>query len=170
MTKKLDLTLWPDAHMVSVVRRFAEETFEHVLTDLDAVARIAMTVHELVENAAKFSSEGTVHLFMELLEDGRGVVIEVSNRATPEAHDALRAVFAEMEMASDPLTHYHAQLRRAARRTEGSGLGLARVVFEGEMKLTVVFQGDLVRVRAAMQPGAADAKAGGRNRIEHQIG
>ena len=150
MRKQLNLALWPEIQLVSVVRRFTEECLEKVTTDLDAVARVAMTVHELVENAVKYGSGGPIELRVDA--EGTAVVIEVTNRVTAAAGDALRAAFAEMEMAPDPLEHYQALLRRAARRTTGSGLGLARVSFEGEMALTVRFDGDQVLVRAATRP------------------
>ncbi|HUS67680.1 MAG TPA: ATP-binding protein [Kofleriaceae bacterium] len=146
MPRQLNLTIWPDLNLVSVVRRFAEEALEKALDDLDAVSRAAMAVHELVENAAKYGSGGAIDLHVEL--EGAEITIEVTNRATPEAQNALRAAFAEMEMADSPLDHYQALLRRAARRTTGSGLGLARVAFEGEMSVAARFDGDAVRVRA----------------------
>jgi anti-sigma regulatory factor (Ser/Thr protein kinase) len=146
MPRQLDLTIWPDPHIVSVVRRFSEEALERAVSDLDAVSRAAMAVHELVENAVKYGSGGAIELRVGV--DASSIAIEVSNRATPEALDALRAAFGEMEMASSLLEHYQALLRRAARRTTGSGLGLARVAFEGEMALAVRVEGDAVRVSA----------------------
>ena len=149
MPKQLSLTIWPDRTMVSVVRRFVEEACEHVLADLDAVSRVAMAVHELVENAAKYASAGPIELRVRLDDGDRPhVAVEVDNLASADVQVALRAAFAEMEMASDPLAHYQALMRRAARRTEGSGLGLARVAFEGEMKVAARFEGASVRVRA----------------------
>ena len=149
MQKQLALTIWPDRTTVSVIRRFVEETCEHVIADLDACSRVAMAVHELVENAAKYASAGPIDLRVRL-DDGERpqVAVEVDNAATADAQAALRAAFAEMEMAGDPFAHYQALLRRAARRTEGSGLGLARVAFEGEMKVTAQLDGAMVRVRA----------------------
>jgi anti-sigma regulatory factor (Ser/Thr protein kinase) len=144
MSRQLNLTVWPDVRLVSVVRRFAEEALEKTIADLDAVARAAMAVHELLENAVKYGSGGPIDLRVEV--DGARIAIEVTNRAA--AQEGLRAALAEMEMAPSLLDHYQALLRRAARRTTGSGLGLARVAFEGEMSLAVRFEGDLVRVRA----------------------
>ena len=146
MARQLNLTIWPDLNLVSVVRRFAEEALEKALDDLDAVSRAAMTVHELVENAAKYGSGGPIDLRVEF--EGADITIEVTNRATPDAQGTLRAAFAEMEMAPSVLDHYQALLRRAARRTTGSGLGLARVAFEGEMAIAARFDGDVIRVRA----------------------
>jgi anti-sigma regulatory factor (Ser/Thr protein kinase) len=152
MDRKLDLSIWRDMNMVSVVRRFIEELYEQVLDDLDAVSRIALAAHELLENGVKYSKQGNVRIrvTMEDAADGNHVTIQVSNHADPENLAALRAALGEMERATDAMTHYQTLLKRSSKRREGSGLGLARVVAEGEMTLSMQLDDDQVCLRAAV--------------------
>jgi anti-sigma regulatory factor (Ser/Thr protein kinase) len=149
--QQLDLSIWRDMNMVSVIRRFVEEVYEQVFDDLDAVSRITLAAHELLENAVKYSSDGParIRVSLERGEETDRVAIAVSNRADPRNLDALRSIFREMEQVSDPLVHYQTMLRRNYRRKDGSGLGLARVQAEGEMHLSLeVAEGDQVCLRA----------------------
>ena len=50
-----DLCIDPNPRFVSVVRRFVEAALDRLLADPEAVFRISMSAHELMENAAKYS-------------------------------------------------------------------------------------------------------------------
>src|SRR5689334_5183637 len=54
----LDLPLTVSPAIVSPTRRLLESKLAPVLDDEDAVFRVAMTAHELLENAAKYASDG----------------------------------------------------------------------------------------------------------------
>ena len=143
MEQQLDLCIWRDMNMVSVIRRFVEEVYEQVFDDLDTVSRITLAAHELLENAVKYSTDGPARIRVSLArgEESDRVAISVSNRADQGNLAALKALFNEMQV-SDPLVHYQTLLRRNYRRKDGSGLGLARVQAEGEMVLTLEIAGD----------------------------
>ena len=54
------LKIQPHPRMVSIIRRFVEESFEKLVGDPEAVFRVSLAVHELLENAAKYMvSDGT---------------------------------------------------------------------------------------------------------------
>src|ERR1044071_1799038 len=55
---ELDLPLAVSPSMVSPTRRIIEAKLGPVLEDEDAIFRVAMTAHELLENAAKYASDG----------------------------------------------------------------------------------------------------------------
>lgn len=151
MEQQLDVSIWRDMTMVSVIRRFVEEVYEQVFDDQDVVSRIALTAHELLENAVKYSAEGParIRIALERRAETDRVAIAVTNRADRSNLAALRSMFAEMQAVSDPLVHYQTLLRRNYKRKDGSGLGLARVQAEGEMMLTLeVNDGDEVCLRA----------------------
>jgi hypothetical protein len=153
MDGRLDLTIWREVLTVSVVRRFIEELYEQVFVDQDVVSRIAMVAHELLENAIKYSERGQarIQIAIEPIATGRRVSIRVDNTAVPDRLGALRAAIGEINAAIDPLLHYQALLRRSAKRRDGSGLGLARVVAEGEMALALAIEGDMVSLRAQLE-------------------
>ena len=58
----LDLPLTVSPSMVSPTRRIIEAKLGPVLEDEDAIFRVAMTAHELLENAAKYASDGKARL------------------------------------------------------------------------------------------------------------
>jgi hypothetical protein len=153
MDGRLDLTIWREMLTVSVIRRFIEELYEQVFDDQDVVARIAMASHELLENAVKYSDRGNprIQISVDPTGGGRRVTIRVDNTAIPEKLALLRSAIGEMNAAVDPLLHYQALLRRSAKRRDGSGLGLARVVAEGEMTLAMMIEGDQVCLRAQLE-------------------
>jgi hypothetical protein len=152
VNRNLDLSIWREMGTVSIIRRFVEELYEQVFDDRDVVSRIALAAHELLENAVKYSYDGEARIRIGLAEHGTTtrVAIEVTNHATADDLRTLRTAIAEMDGAGDPLVHYQTLLRRSAKRRDGSGLGLARVVAEGEMSLALAVEEDRVSLRAEM--------------------
>jgi hypothetical protein len=138
-TTDFQLSIWPDSNLVSAARRFLEEVYEKVFTeDHDMVGRIALTVHELLENAVKYSSAGNTSLSVAIEpgETSDQLTITVSNPAHLGHLTTLRTTLAEIAAARSPFEYYLQLMRRNGRRDEGSGLGLARISAEAEMSLT----------------------------------
>jgi hypothetical protein len=150
--RNLDLTIWRELGTVSVIRRFIEELYEQIFDDLDVVSRIALVAHELLENAVKYSRAGSARIQIRVEEHGadRRISIQVSNDATPDNLATLRAAMAEMDAAEDPMLHYQILMRRNSKRRDGSGLGLARVVAEGETTLGLIIEDERASLRALM--------------------
>jgi len=121
-----------------------------VLRDPDSASRIALTIHELLENTLKYSLDGQALLEVSVgNEEGgrRRVEVTARNRATPEqANDLGRRIHA-LSQAGDPMALYVGMMRESAQRS-GSGLGLARIRVEGEMVLSCALEGDAVIVSA----------------------
>ena len=59
---RLALSCAPGLEQVSTVRRFLEDYYQPVLEDPDLLCRMALTAHELLENAAKYSACGACRL------------------------------------------------------------------------------------------------------------
>jgi hypothetical protein len=147
----LDLPLTVSPAIVSPTRRLLEAKLAPVLEDEDAVFRVAMTAHELLENAAKYASDGKARLEVQVSPRGDDAVIRVvvTNTATREHIDNLGACYAEMNGESDAMAHYFTLMRRNAKVGAVSRLGLARVRAEGEMDIEVDISGDTVKVVAS---------------------
>ena len=146
----IDLSFRPELDNVSAVREFLERYYSPLLQDQDLVGRMAVAVHELLENAAKYSKGGPSRLRV----GSRGtngatmLSVSVSNVAAREHVDGLMHTVKELGEGENTAEVYQCFLARAARRKKGSGLGLARIHAEAEMTLTVSFQGDHVCVEA----------------------
>jgi two-component sensor histidine kinase len=140
----------PEVKLISRTSRYVCDFYRAVLADPDASARVMLAAHELLENAAKYSSDGLGHLQIELTRKaGRNVVrIRTSNRARPDRLGELREFFEENQRYSDAIALYDRMIARSAQRPVGSGLGLARIRAEGEMELTFSVEGDEVTITA----------------------
>ena len=147
----LDLPLTVSPGMVSPTRRIIEAKLGPALDDEDAIFRVAMTAHELLENAAKYASDGKARLESQVTaprrrRDRSGVV---TNNSTREHIDQLGACYAEMNANRDAMAHYFTLMRRNAKSGALSRLGLARVRAEGEMDIEVDIQGETSKVVAS---------------------
>jgi anti-sigma regulatory factor (Ser/Thr protein kinase) len=147
-TLSFRLQLPPQARMVSIVRRFVEESFEKLVCDVDEVHRISLAVHELLENAAKYSVGKHTGLRVRIEPHG-AASIEMTNETTPEHVARLRACVGEIQAAAEPFAHYQALMRRTVAVDEESGLGLARIRAEGDLNLTLEVNGNMVTIIAS---------------------
>ena len=147
----LRLTFRPTTRLISSTRRFAGDILGSVLRDPDSTSRIALTIHELLENTLKYSTDGQALLAVTVGNEVNGrrhVEVTARNRATPEqARDLGRRIHA-LAVADDPMELYVGLMREGAQRA-GSGLGLARIRVEGEMQLSCALEGDAVIVSAS---------------------
>jgi hypothetical protein len=150
----MDLDLTPA--MVSPMRCEIETKLAGRLGDEDAEARVAMAVHELLENAAKYSSDGRARLRIE--HAGPFIHLTLQNNSAKEHIEQLLVWFAEMR-EQDPLNHYFALMRRNAKIGAISRLGLARVRAEGEMEVALAVDGQAVTITASMAVPSAAASS-----------
>jgi hypothetical protein len=141
-----ELAFQPSVALTSLVRRFVSEFYAHVLRDPDLVARLALATHELLENTIKYSVDGESVLRVAIERASGVVTVHTSNRSDTGHIDSLRGRFAEMNAAADPFAFYQTLLRRTAHEKNGSGLGLARIRYEGEMDLALEVEGPDVGV------------------------
>jgi hypothetical protein len=130
--------------------RYVRDFYGNVLADPDACARVMLTAHELLENAAKYSADGHGQLEIEVVErDGQPYVrIATRNLASADRLAELRRFFDESGQTPDPIALYDQMIARTAQRTDGSGLGLARIRAEGEMTLSHAIDGETVTIIA----------------------
>jgi anti-sigma regulatory factor (Ser/Thr protein kinase) len=149
-----ELSLEPNPRMVSIVRRFVEETFEKLVGDPEAIFRVSMTAHELLENGAKYAvgKRAVLRVVLEEQEGGGAAVhIAITNDTTPEHVERLRVRVAEIARAEDPFALYQTLMRRSSKLRDESGLGLARIRAEGEMNLGLEVAGNTVTLVARAQ-------------------
>ncbi len=146
----IELEFKPNLELIAVVRRFVSDFYDQLLRDPDAVSRVALTTHELLENAVRHAEGGetTLNIAIERGAQTHMLTIRMTNRASIGKRESLAAVFADMQSASDPFEHYCSVMRKNARRTDGSGLGLARIRAEADMVLQYDVNGDTVVITA----------------------
>jgi two-component sensor histidine kinase len=146
------LQIQPQPRMVSIVRRFVEESFEKLVGDPDAVFRVSLAVHELLENAAKYSVGDKTGLSVYFESTGRAASVTLTNQTTPAHIERLRACIEEIQDSAEPSLLYQTLMRRTFGVQQESGLGLARIRAEGELDLSLEIEGSTVTIVASCLP------------------
>lgn len=140
------LVLQPNIGLVSTIRRFTNELYTRVL-DKGLASRLALAVHEVLENAIAYSDGTETEFRIDI--DNDMVNVRTWNRAAPERIAAIKAGIDHLMASSDPDAYYQEQMNVTSKRTDGSGLGLARVRNEADMTLSYEIDEDRVCIRAA---------------------
>jgi two-component sensor histidine kinase len=148
-TLSFGLEIQPQARMVSIVRRFVEESVEKIVGDPEAVFRVSLAVHELLENAAKYAVGDKTGLSVHFESNGSVANIKLTNQTTPEHIERLRACISEIQASDEPFVLYQNMMRRTFGIQEESGLGLARIRAEGELNLSLEIDGSTVTIVAS---------------------
>ena len=136
----------PNVELVSTVRKFTQEFYRKMLNDRDASEKVALATHELLDNAVAYAIDGETGVRIEL--DATHLIVKTWNRTSPERLQILKSIIDEMNSAPDPDAYYQVLLERTAHRSNGSGLGLARVRAEADMAITYEISVDRVCVEA----------------------
>ena len=127
------------------IRRFVEKLHRRIVHNDDEIQRLSMATHELLENAVKFSADGSASLRIEVV-GASDLVITTRNRARTHDLEDLLTIAAEIKAAADPMVFYVGLMKRAPNAR--GGLGLGRVIAEGEMQIGFELDGDVVEICA----------------------
>lgn len=128
---------------VPLVRRFVEGLHRKISAD---ASLLAMATHELLENAVKFSVDGSAFLRLEIVDST--ATVTTRNRASPDNVEVLTKIKEAMMSGDfDPMLYY---LEQMGHRDRIGGLGLGRVAAEAEMKIEMsVLEDNTVEIKAA---------------------
>jgi hypothetical protein len=125
------------------------ETFsERGGASIERAGAVALTVHELLQNAIDYSTDGRAKLRLHLDVPQQRITLSVESHGSPEKLEGLLQLMQRIEQEPDPLKLYLALMKETAKKKAGSGLGLARVRFEGGMDIKIELAEGLVRVTA----------------------
>jgi hypothetical protein len=132
--------------VIDDARSFFVQALTHAVPDAVRREEIGIAAHELMENAFRYSPASEVSVAIEVLGDDISITAE--NETTPDHIVDLDAQVNALAEAPDPLVYYQQKMLEVADRTEGSGLGLARIRWEASMSVACEVVGSRVRVRA----------------------
>lgn len=128
----LDITFGPKWDYIPLTKNFIENFLLVNIVDRKSISKIAMSASELLENAVKFSNRDGIRMLIRKL--GKKKLIELKVYNFVEKKDAGILVDRIKDMnKSDPLQYYITKMKESVSRKDGkSGLGLARIRYEGE--------------------------------------
>lgn len=147
----LDIRLVARMDQVSVVRTFLEQYLCSSSPDPDLLARVTVAAHELLENAAKYSSAPGARLRTGIEQRAGSWYgwVEVANQGAPGHVDDLRTTVQELEDPATAVDIYQGDMLCLALKGDASGLGLARIRAELDMELSMRLEGETVCVTAS---------------------
>jgi len=146
------LSFSPNVSLVSTVRRFVGDFYRQIISNHEITSQLAVATHELLDNAVLYSHDGNSSIRVGVrVEPGGGtrVTTDTRNRASADNIGAVRASLDALAAAPDPSAHYQTLMRTAANRSDGSGLGLARVRAEADMAIKYEIEEDWVHLHAS---------------------
>jgi hypothetical protein len=146
----MELMFRPKMTLISVVRRFVRDFCGQLVADADVASRLALATHELLENAAKYSSTGESKLRVQI---DRGpstcrLSVRTWNEAGATEIESLKRACRSVSDASDAFNHYQSRIRETVKNGVRSELGLARIRAEAELTLDCQVEGVVVCVTA----------------------
>ena len=148
MTSTFELNAAVGLEEVGDIRRFVYALQRRWTSDRDLRERVMLAAHELLENAAKYASDGRAWFRIEA--NGAELTIRTRNRASAQNAIALAAVVSALASTDDAMGFYVELMGRAGR----GGLGLGRVAAECEMSVRCSVVDDVVEIEARTR-GAA---------------
>jgi signal transduction histidine kinase len=128
---------------------FARAAYRDILVG----QRVELVVHELVENAIKYSMPEEDRVDVDVQGTAHEFEVSVWNRSSHEHIGILLGILAELER-SDPAEAYASAMRRCAgaEPTASGGLGLARIAYEAKVRLAADYQHGAMRLVARGAP------------------
>jgi hypothetical protein len=144
------LHLSPASSLVNPVRKFLHALFIEQLHDPELASQAMLAVHELLENAIQYSTDGNAMVRVVVGEQGE-IEISVENQGLIEHAPALFAQVAAANEADDPMDFMmkkmEASIHDGGRKV---GLGLARIRTESRLELDCdVTDEGLIRITAS---------------------
>lgn len=148
---RFSLSFPPLHRWINPTRCYIADIMQAIVSDTDDVDRLAIAVHELLENCIKYSTCDQVRFEFEVNRDaGQAIAsIRTTNSALLSHITNLRRRIDALNAASDPIAHYDEVIRESLSHG-GSSLGLARVRAESAVHLSYQIQGDVVVVFGEM--------------------
>jgi len=158
----VELRFCPSPELIPVVRRFVSAFYERLLSQPEVASRLALAAHELLENTVQYSVDGvsSIHLGVTPRRGTVDISIRTWNRASERDRANAQAIVDELRGSRDTFSYYQELMRKNARRRNGSGLGLARICAEADMRLGCEISDDeLCLVAEAVIDGEARTTA-----------
>jgi hypothetical protein len=148
---RLSFSLPPLQRWISPTRCYIADILRAVLIDDTEVDRVAIAVHEILENCVRYSNGEHVRFEFEVNQEGSAATVSIrtTNSALKSHVTELCRKIDAIARAADPIAHYDEVIRDSLTGL-GTSFGLARVRAESDVHLSYQIQKDVVVVFAEM--------------------
>jgi len=153
----IDLTVRNEWRNIDLLRTSVQNCFAAVFADVDGCHAIAMVTGELLENALKYGdwvSANRAMFRLRVVGDGKKIEVSVENPLKEQDKNAIELMKAIEWINSYPSPEeaYRARMMAIAQNMEESAsrLGLVRIAFEGNCRLSCRLAASTVTVIATL--------------------
>jgi len=146
----VELKFGPNWSYISTVRNFIINFLAITLVDKKRADHIAMAVNELVENAIKYSDRDGIDINLEVFRNKKDDTIKVMvcNHAKKNEVETLKKILTEIN-SEPPLEAFMKRMKDSAiAECKKSNIGLARVRYESNAKISADYENGFVKVFA----------------------
>lgn len=119
---------------IGAIRRFLVQFLRPVMPSSALTDKVAIIVHELLENAVKYSDDEDAEITVHVRLEATHVHVVVRNPARGAHRETLRCEV-ERVMTGDPFETYMTVMTRSLKDTCCSQIGLARIRYEASAEL-----------------------------------
>ncbi len=146
----LEVRVAADPPLASLTRRYLKEVLTRLAVSDEAIDRLGMIVHELIENICKYTIGDKTSGRISLHQIGTtgGFIVRSWNRTSSEHVGQIERLLGLRKQALNADQFYQTLMRRTAIQAAGSGLGLGRVMAEGQMELTSTYSAGILCLTA----------------------
>jgi len=135
----LDITFGPKWDYIAITRPYVENFLLINMADKDNIHKVGTAASELLENATRYSSNDGIRMIVKKSEADGLISLSVYNHSDKKQADFLMARVADMN-SKDAFEYYVHRMKESIKDKKSSaGLGLARIYFEGEAKIQVIY-------------------------------
>jgi hypothetical protein len=154
----IDLPVRSEWANVDLLRTSVQNCFTAIFSDIEGCHSLAMVTGELIENAIKYgdwSGADEQRFRLRVWGEGRSAHVSVENPvlATDSSAQEVLKTLSWMRGFVTPLDAYRAKLLEVAsadRDSSSSKLGLVRIAYEGNCRLSAELARGVLRVQAEM--------------------
>jgi hypothetical protein len=146
----LEVRVAADPAMASFTRRYLKEVLTRLAISDETNERLGMIVHELIENICKYTigDKTSGRLSLHQIGNSGAFVVRSWNRTSSEHVGQIERLLGLRKQALNADQFYQTLMRRTAVQAAGSGLGLGRIMAEGQMDLTSSYSGGILCLTA----------------------
>jgi hypothetical protein len=159
-TALFEMTFRPKPELITAVRRFVASVYVRLRLSSELADQVMLVTHEMLENATRHSIDGLATITMDVRgsREHPAVTIRTINRVSDEDRERVASALAEIAKQDDPHQFYIDLVRRSLKVESVGGVGLGRIVAEGEMDLSMSSKDDVLEL-TAVHRGAAPVSA-----------